>query len=165
MVFQRLLILGESEEIALFLCLFYLTSAVGALAVDELMLCPEGLAWGAVPTLVLALVYISLVVHHFKHFLYGLHVVIVGGADEKVIGNTHDLPQFFNAGNNIVNILFGSFAGCDGLALNFLTVLVGAGQEHDVVALKPFKAGHGVGGNGAVGVADVEIVRRVINRR
>ena len=49
--------------------------------------------------------------------------------------------------------------------LNLLAVLVGAGQELDVVALQPLVAGHSVGGNGAIGVADVQLIAGVVNRR
>jgi len=46
-----------------------------------------------------------------------------------------------------------------------LSVLVGAGEEAHVAAGEPLVAGHGVGGHGAVGVADVELVRGVVDGR
>ena len=42
---------------------------------------------------------------------------------------------------------------------------IGAGEEHHVEALKPLVAGDGVGGHGAVAVADVQLVRGVVDRR
>ena len=60
---------------------------------------------------------------------------------------------------------WGVIAGRGGLVLDLLAVLVGAGQEHHVVALQPLVARHGVGGHGAVGVADVQLVRGVVDRR
>ena len=40
---------------------------------------------------------------------------------------------------------------------------IGAGEEHHIIAGQALVAGQGVGGHGAVGVADVELVRGVIN--
>ena len=37
-------------------------------------------------------------------------------------------------------------------------MLIGAGEEHDVLALQPVIPGQGVGGHGAVGVADVQLI-------
>lgn len=42
-------------------------------------------------------------------------------------------------------------------------MLVGSGEEHDVIALKPLEARHGVRRHGAVGVADVELGGRVVD--
>ena len=42
-------------------------------------------------------------------------------------------------------------------------MLVGTGQEHDVVALHPLEAGQRVTGHGGVAVADVQLVAGVIN--
>ena len=62
--------------------------------------------------------------------------------------------------DDVVDKLLGGDAGLLGLVLDLLAVLVGAGQEHDVVALQALVAGHGVGGHGAVGVADVQLIAR-----
>jgi hypothetical protein len=42
-------------------------------------------------------------------------------------------------------------------------VLIGAGQELDIVALEPLVAGHGIGGHGAVGMADMQIGAGIID--
>ena len=93
-------------------------------------------------------------------------MVVVGGADETVVGNVHQLPQVLDAGlavNDIVHKLLGSDAGLLGLVLDFLAVLVGAGEEHHIVALQPLVPGHGVGGYGAVAVADMQLGRGIVN--
>ena len=93
-------------------------------------------------------------------------MIVVGGPDEPVVGNVHQLPQVLNAlgaGDDLVHELLGGDPGGLGLVLNFLAMLVGAGQEHHIVALEPLIAGHGVRGHGAVGVADVQPGRRVVN--
>ena len=83
----------------------------------------------------------------------------VGGADEAVVLHVHQLPQIQHAaggGDDAVHKLLGGDPGLPGLVLDLLAVLVGAGEEHHLAALEPLVAGHGVGGHGAVGVADVQ---------
>ena len=94
-------------------------------------------------------------------------MVVVGGADEAVVGDVHQLPQVHDAPvalHDAVHKLLGGDAGLLGLVLDLLAVLVGAGEEHDVIALQPLIAGHGVGGHGAVGVADVQLVAGIVDR-
>ena len=42
-------------------------------------------------------------------------------------------------------------------------MLVGSGQEHDVIALHPLEAGQRVAGHGGVAVADVQLIAGVVN--
>ena len=42
-------------------------------------------------------------------------------------------------------------------------MFVGSGEEAHIIALEPLIPGHGVGGYGAVGVADVELVGGVVD--
>jgi hypothetical protein len=42
-------------------------------------------------------------------------------------------------------------------------MLVSAGEELDVVALEPLVAGHGIGSHGAVGMADMQVGRGVVD--
>ena len=93
-------------------------------------------------------------------------MIVVGGADEAVVGDVHQLPQVLDALGTLhdaVHELLGRHAGLRGLILDFLAVLVGAGQEHDIVTGQALVAGHGVGGHGAVGVADVQLVRGIVD--
>ena len=159
-------VLGQAEEVSLLLRVLDLPAAVGTLAVHQLALGPEGLAGLAVLAHVLALIDVPLVVHGLEDLLDGGHVVVVGGADEAVVGDVHQLPQVQHAllpGDDVVHKLLGGDAGLLGLVLDLLAVLVGAGEEEDVIALQALVAGHGVGGHGAVGVADVELVRGVVD--
>ena len=48
--------------------------------------------------------------------------------------------------------------------LDLQAVLIGAGEEEHVVAAHPLVPGHHVGGHGAVGVPDVQLVRGVVDR-
>ena len=88
-------------------------------------------------------------------------MVIVSGADEAVVGDVHQLPQIPDAPgafHDAVHELLGSDAGLVGLLLDLLAVLVGTGEEHDVLALQSVIPGQSVGGHGAVGVADVQLI-------
>ena len=113
---------------------------------------------------VLALVDVALLVELGEDLLAGLHVVVVGGADEAVVADVHQLPQVLDGGDDLIDVLLRSHAGVGGLVLNLLAVLVGAGQEHDVAALHPLEACQRVAGHGGVAVADVQLVAGVIDR-
>ena len=159
-------VLGQAEEVGLLLGVLDLPAAVGTLAVFDLRLGPEGLAVGAVFAHILALVDVPLLVETAENFLDRLHVVVVGGADKAVVGDVHQLPEVQDsplALHDVVHKLLGRDAGGPGFLLNLLAVLVGAGEEHHVVALETLVAGHGVGGHGTVGVADVKLVRGVVD--
>ena len=164
--FDLLLVLGETEEIGFLLGVLYLTAAVGTLAVHQLGVGPEGLAGNAVFALVSALVDVAVVVHLFKNFLDALHMIIIGGADEAVVGDVHQLPQILDAAlaaDHVVHELLGGDAGGLGLLFDLQAVFIGTGQKQHVIAAHSLVACHGVGGHGAVGVTDVQLVRGVIN--
>ena len=159
-------VLGKLEEVGLFLGVLDLAAAVGALAVDELAFGPEALAGLAVLALVGALVDVAVVVHLLENLLDGSNVIVVGGADEPVIGNVHQLPQILDttfALHDVVHKLLRGDTGFLCLILNLLAVFVGAGEEHNVIALEPLIACHGVGCHGAIGVADVKLGGRVVD--
>ena len=159
-------VLGKLEEVGLFLGVLDLTAAVGALAVDKLALRPEALAGLAVLALVGALVDVAVVVHLLEDLLNGRNMIVVRRADEAVVRNIHELPQVENAlfaADDVVDKLLRGHARVARFVLDLLTVLVCSGQEHDVVARQALVARHRVGRHGAVGVADVELIGRVID--
>ena len=161
-------VLAQAEEIGLLLGVHDLPAAVGALAVHQLALGPEALAGLAVFALIGALIDIALFVHLTEDLLDGGAVVIVGGADEAVVGDVHQLPQIKDAllaADDVVHELLRGHTRGLGLVLDLLTVLVRSGQEHHVIAGQALVARHRVGRHRAVGVADVQLVRRVVNGR
>ena len=161
-------VLAQPEEIGLLLRVLHLAAAVGALAVHQLALGPEALAGGAVLTLVGALIDVALLVHGLEDLLHGGTVIVVGGADKPVVADVHQLPQVQNALlalHDVIHERLGRHAGLLGLRLDLLAVLVGAGQEHDVIALQTLVTRDGVGSHGAVAVADVQLVRGVVDGR
>ena len=93
-------------------------------------------------------------------------MVVVGGADETVIGDVHQLPQVKDTAltqHDVVHVLLRGTAGLFCLVLDFLTVLVGAGEEANIIALQPLIASHCIGCHGAVGVANVQLGRGVVD--
>ena len=161
---QAVGVLAGLEEVGFLVGIVDFAAAVRALAVHQLAVGPEALAGLAVVADVLALVDIALLVELGEDLLAGLHVVVVGGADEAVVADVQQLPQILDGGYDLVHILLGGHAGIGGLVLDLLAVLVGAGQEHDVVALHPLEACQCVAGHGGVAVADVQLVAGIINR-
>ena len=91
-------------------------------------------------------------------------MVVVGGTDKAIVADVQQLPQILDGSNDLVHILLGGDAGIGGLILDLLAVLIGAGQEHDVVALHPLKAGQRIAGHGGVAVADMQLIAGVIDR-
>ncbi len=161
-----LCVLGETEEVGFLLGVVDLAAAVGASAVFELALSPEAFAGSAVLALVRALIYIALVIHLLEDALYGLYVIIIGGADEAVVRDVHQLPQILDAAlavDDVVNELLRGNARGLGLFFDLLAVLVGTGEEHHIEAHEPFVAGDGVGRDGAVGMAYVQLIGRVVD--
>ena len=161
-------ILGQTEEVSLLLGVHNGAAAVRAAAVDELALGPEALTGGAVFADILALVDVALLVHLLEDFLDGGNMVVIGRADEAVIADVHQLPQILDALgalHDVINKLLRGDAGLLGLQLDLLAVLIGTGQELDIVALQALVAGHGIGRHSAVGMADMQLIAGVIDRR
>ena len=161
---QTVSILAGLEEVGFLVGIVDLAATLGAFAVHQLAVGPEALAGLAVVAGVLALVDVALLIELGEDLLAGLHVVVVGGADEAVVADVHQLPQIFDGGDDLIHVLLGGHACVGGLVLDLLAVLVGAGQEHDVVALHPLEACQCVAGHGGVAVADVQLVAGIINR-
>ena len=92
-------------------------------------------------------------------------MVLVGGADEVVVGDVHQVKLLPDDGGHLVHKLLGGDAFGRGLQLVLLAVLVGAGLEEHIVALFALKAGNGVRQHNFVHVANVRLARGVGNGR
>ena len=160
-------ILGKTEEICFFFCVDNGSAAVGTATVLELAFGPEAFAGSAVFALIGALIDIAVFIHFFENALNCGNVIIVGGTDETVVADVHQLPKVLNALfalNDVVNELLRRNACLARFVFDLLTVLVRSRQEHNVVALEAFVACHRIGSYGAVGVSDMELVARIIDR-
>src|SRR5690606_22890555 len=158
-------VFAHAEIVALFLQPFHRPSAVRAVAVHELALEEERFARGAVPAFILAEIHVPLFHELGENALHRLLVAFLRRADEVVVADLQLFPQRLDALHDAVHVFLGGDAVLLGLPLDFLPVLVRSRQEHHVVAAQPLVAGHGVRRHRAVGVADVQPVARVIDRR
>ena len=86
---------------------------------------------------------------------------LLGSVDEVVVRAIHPLHHRLEARHVAIEQL----SRCQPLVgrglLDLLAVLVGTGQEIDVVAIEPHKAGDGIGGDGFIGVADMRWAVRI----
>ena len=137
----------------------------GAVAVDEVGLGVVRLARHAVEALVGAELDVAGVVAGLEQPLDGPVVAGLGGADEVVVGDVEQLPRVPEALDGLVGPLPRRDAVGLGRPLDLQAVLVGAGEEEDVVAEEPVPAGHRVGRHRRVGVPDVGRVVHVVDRR
>jgi hypothetical protein len=92
-------------------------------------------------------------------------VDLVGGADVAVVADVQGAPKRpENAGDLIaVFLLVHAFLTRD--PLDVLAVLVGAGEEEDIVPRESARAGQGIARDRAIGVTRVGHVVHVVDRR
>ena len=157
-IFDQLIrILAHTEEIRLFLRLLYRTSAVRAVAVHQLAVCPEGLTGRAVPALVISLVDVALFVHLAEHLGDLLFVLLICCTDELIIGGVHEIPDITDHGSNLVHVCLRAHACCDCLLLDLLSVLICARHKADIIALFSLETRDRVRQYDLVGVADMRL--------
>ena len=162
---QAVGVLTHLEEVRLLLRRLHGAAAVGALAVDKLGLGEERLARRAVHALVVTFVDVALLVELFKDLLDLLFVVVVGRADEFVVGGVHYVPVRADDARDLIDVFLRRDAGGLCFFLDLLAVLVGAGLEEHVVALKALVARDAVGKHDLIRIADVRAARGVGDRR
>ena len=154
---QLVLIFGKAEEIRLLLGFLNGSAAVRAFAFLRLSFGPKRLAGRAVPAFVFTFVNVTLLIHFHEEFLDPLHVALFRGPDEIVVGYLHGLPQLLDAVHYFVHVFLRRAAVFLRYFLYFLPMLVGACQEHDVIAGQTLEARHGICHNGAIGVPDMQV--------
>ena len=93
-----------------------------------------------------------------------LVVARVGGADEEVVGGVDDRHQLAELRGVAVGQLLRRDPLALGGGLDRLAVLVGAGEEEDVLAALAHVAGEHVGGDRRVRVAEVRLGVDVVDR-
>ena len=159
---------GQPEEIALLLDPFD-RRAVGAeplsLVVEPgFALVVVGLVAHRVPAGILVEINVAVRLHPLPDRLRRAVVARLGGADEVVVRAI----EHFHHGLEARHVALDQLARRQTLFACRLQhlhpVLVGAGEEEHVTAVKPHEAGDGVGGDRFVGVADMRRTVRVGNR-
>ena len=157
MLHQTVRVLAHPEEVGLLRSLFHLASAVGAFAVHQLSVGEEGFAGSAVPALIVTLVNVALLVQFLENVSNRTLVIIVGGADEMIVGGVHQIPDAADLAGHTVHVFLGLNAGVSGLILDLLTVLIRTGEKMHVVAALPLVAGNSVGHDYLIGVAEMRL--------
>ena len=118
----------------------------------------------AVPALVHPLVDVAVVVDALDDLLDPLHVALVRGPDEEVVGGVDLGRHLLEArGEAVAQLARGDALGL-GLLRDRLAVLVGAGQEEDVLAALAVVPGEDVGRDRRVGVPEVGLAVDVVDR-
>ena len=94
--------------------------------------------------------------------VFGVIPYYIRGTDKFVVADLQTIPKGFEVCNLLIHKLLGGDAGFLCLLLDLKTVLVGAGQVKDVVALLPFEASDGVANDGSVASAEVPSAARIV---
>ena len=136
-----------------------------AVALDQIVFGEVRLARYAIEAAVLIELNVTVVVTGLQKLLHAGAVAWFGGANEIVVADVEFLPRISKKwSNRIGEFLWCHTCGISGL-LNFQAVLIGAGQEVDLVASHAVPAGKGIADNGGVSVAKVRLGIDVIDRR
>ncbi len=164
---QRLRVCGEAEEVVLLAHPLHGASVDGAHPVHELVLGVVGLARDAVQALVRPLVDVvpAVVVHGLEQRGHRGRVPRLRGPDVVVVRDLQPAPHLAPPRLHLVDERLGVLPVRPGPALDVLPVLVGPGEEQDVVAPQAVVPGDEVRGHRRVPVPDVRDVVRVVDRR
>ena len=145
---------GEAEEVAGLLD--PLDRRPGRrLAVHELALGVEGLVADRVPAGILAEIDVAGGDEPLPQGRHRPLVAGLGGADEVVVAVAHDAGELAEALRDLVGEGLRVDPAVTRGLLDLLAVLVGAGEEEDLVAVQALEAGQRVAGERGVGVADM----------
>ena len=163
---QPVLVLAEQEVVVLLLQPDRLDAVVRTEAVGrEVALVPEGLAGGAVEAAVAALLDVAGGLELLDEALHERLVLRVGGADEEVVGGAEGRGQLAVARRQLVHVLLRGEPALLRRLGDLGAVLVGAGEEEDVLAPLAVVARQYVRGHGRVGVAVVRLAVHVVDGR
>jgi hypothetical protein len=155
---------AEPEEPVLLLHLDQRPAVDRAVPVDARLGREVVLTAHAVEALVHVLVDVAVLVDGGEELLDALVVARLGRADEVVVADVEDVPGLLESRGRGVRPVTGRHVVLGRRVGHLLAVLVGAGEELGLVADQPVPTGHGVGVDGAVGVAHVRGVVHVVDR-
>ena len=157
---QLLLVSGEAEEIALLLHPLDRRAGLGGdpdlvLVEMRLVLGVVSLVADRVPAGIFREIDVAVLLHPLPDRPGRTMMTLLGGADEIVVRAIHLRDHRLEAWHVAVEQLLRGHPLFRGGLLDFLAVLVGAGQEEHVVTVEPHEAGDRVGRDHFIGVADV----------
>ena len=166
---QPVLIGGELEEVALLLDPLdrraLRTAAHIVLADDGFLLGVIGFVAHRIPAGIDVDIDVAVLLHPVPDHLHRLVMRGLGGADEAVERNVEALVHLLEPAARCASpaAAVGHSLGLGGLD-HLLAVLVGAGQEEDVLAVEPLKARQRIGRDRLIGVADMRLAIRIGDR-
>lgn len=99
-----------------------------------------------------------------KELLNNRAVTWIGGADEAVVADAPIAPVALEFSADPIAVLLRGNAGIGGGALNFLPMLITAGDEHHIGSTQALETCEGVNRQSCVNAADVRAVVDVIKR-
>ena len=159
----------QPEEIALLLHPFDRRAGLGGdahllLVEMRLALGVIGLVAHRIPAGIFVEIDVAVLLHPLPDGFRRAVVALFGGVDEVVVRALQPLHHLLEQRHVAVAQLPRAQPLLGGGLLHLLAVLVGAGEEIDVVAVEPHEAGDGVGGDRLIGVADMRRAVRVGDR-
>ncbi|MNE92325.1 hypothetical protein D3C80_1900360 [compost metagenome] len=86
------------------------------------------------------------------------------GTDKIIIRDIQLTPQFLDAYNNIIDKLLRCFPFFLSFTFNLLPMLIRSSQIADIVSTQSFVTSHCIASNSSVGVTNMQLVARIINR-
>ena len=159
-------VLADLEEISLLGYLLHRTVAVRAASLlVQLQLGPVAFTRRAVQACISSLVNIPLVINAAENLLHYLLMAFFRGADKIVIGDVQHFPQVLKACHDRIYIFNWRNPLFLCLLLDFLPMLVAAGQEEYIIPCQAVEACHRVGNSGAVSVTDVQLGTWIVDWR
>ena len=161
---QLVRVFGNLEEVRLLSDLLHRTPAVRAFAVNELMLRPVAFTRCTVKSLIGSLVDIALGIDAAENLLHDLFMTRLGRANEIIIRYIQAFPEVLETGYNAVNILDRRNALFLRLALDFLSMLITAGQKEYIITSQTLETCNGVRYSCTIGMPDMQLGTRIINR-
>ena len=108
--------------------------AIWTESVDDILFSPETLVERAIPSSVLSLIYQLFIIEPLKVSLNDFLMLLITGSDKSIIGNIQPIPEVCELWRKAIAMGLRIDAGLRGRLLDFLSVLVQAGQKKYVPA-------------------------------
>jgi hypothetical protein len=89
---------------------------------------------------------------------------LLGGANEIVVGNVEPHPELLESLMKFIDMFLRAHTNVIGGLLDFLPMLIGAGQKKDFNPFETFVTGNYIRRDGGVGMAYMGDIVHVINR-
>ncbi len=165
MLDQAVGILLHLEEIRVFLGLVHFAAADRAvLLIHYLRSSVERLALSAVHSLVITKINVALIVQFLEDLLYLALVIFIRRADKAIIGSVDEVPESLDLSCHFVYEFLGSLAGCCRSGLDLLAVLVAAGLEMHVIAVRFLVSRDTVSKDDLIRISDMRLAGCVCDR-